>query len=121
MNSKFFVKLFIVLAVALVAFAVVKIYMDYNADIESNKTESSKQDIKILIYSKKHCIFCIKAKDLLDSKGLDYEVIQLSNNRDLHLKLASQTGQNTVPYIFINGNFIGGFKNLQDLEISGEL
>ena len=42
----------------------------------------------------------------MEENQLSYKQIELSNNRDLHLKLAKQTGQTTVPYIFINNEFI---------------
>ena len=39
----------------------------------------------------------------------------------LHQKMADQTGQNTVPYVYVNGEFIGGYKSLKELEESGKL
>ena len=75
----------------------------------------------IIIYSKSGCIFCIKTKELLEENQLHYKQVELSNNRDLHLKLAKQTGQTTVPYIFVNNEFIGGFQDLQNLIKRGKL
>ena len=74
-----------------------------------------------IFYTKDTCKYCIFAKDLLDKNSIPYEVIELSNNRELHQKIAYQTSQNTVPYVYINGEFIGGYKNLQELEESGKL
>jgi glutaredoxin len=121
MGNKLVDKVFIILAVVLVLFAVTKIYSSYNSSQNTTIVKQGGIDLDVLIYSKVNCIYCIQAKTLLDKKQIQYKTIELSNNRNLHLKLASQTGQNTVPYIFINNNFIGGFQNLQDLDDSGEL
>ncbi len=121
MGNKLLNKIFIILAVLLVIFATIKIYSNYVFQDNAQSIKASENHLEILIYSKEGCIYCINAKNLLDKKQIKYKLIELSNNRDLHLKLASQTGQNTVPYIFINNNFIGGFQKLQALEDNGEL
>ena len=121
MGKKLFDKVFIIFAVLLVIFATTKIYSNYISQDNTQSIQVSEKKLEVIIYSKEGCIYCINAKKLLDKKQIKYKLIELSNNRDLHLKLASQTGQNTVPYIFINNNFIGGFQNLQDLEDKGEL
>lgn len=121
MGNKLFGKIFIILALLLVIFATVKIYSSYSSQNSIQPTKHSQKNLEVLIYSKEGCIYCINAKKLLDKKQIKYKLIELSNNRDLHLKLASQTGQNTVPYIFINNDFIGGFQDLQGLESKGEL
>lgn len=121
MGNKIFDKVFIILATLLVIFAITKIYFKYTNNQDEQALKVSEKNLDIVIYSKNSCIYCIKAKKLLDEKQIQYKLIELSDNRDLHLKLASQTGQNTVPYIFINNNFIGGFQNLLDLENNDEL
>jgi len=122
MGSKVFKKISIIFAVILVIFGSAKIYSSYISSTESiRNTESAEQDLDIIVYSKAGCIFCIKTKELLEEKQLHYKQIELSNNRDLHLKLATQTGQTTVPYIFINNEFIGGFQDLQNLVKEGKL
>jgi glutaredoxin len=45
----------------------------------------------------------------------------LTNNKYLIIKLVSQTGQNTVPYVFVNDEFIGGYQNLLELDKAGKL
>lgn len=115
MGGKIFGKAAVIFAIILVLFAAVKIYSGYIPTENARIIKSSNQDMDILIYSKSGCIFCIKTKELLEENQLSYKQIELSNNRDLHLKLAKQTGQTTVPYIFINNEFIGGFQDLQNL------
>ena len=76
----------------------------------------------ILIYSKKICPYCDMAKNLLQMKGLSFEVIMVDESTEkLQEMLQRSEGRKTVPQIFINGQGIGGFDNLQSLEHSGEL
>lgn len=78
---------------------------------------------KILIFSKTNCIYCSKAKSILDQFKLDYKAIELdvkqncpNENCDQLVKsLIWQTRIRTVPQIFINGKFIGGFNDLEKL------
>lgn len=121
MGSKIFGKISIIFAVVLVIFAAAKIYSSYISTENTRIIEVSEQDMDIIIYSKVGCIFCIKTKKLLEENQLRYKQIELSNNKALHLKLAKQTGQTTVPYIFINNEFIGGFQDLQNLIKKGKL
>ncbi|RYE06322.1 MAG: glutaredoxin [Rickettsiaceae bacterium] len=68
-----------------------------------------------VIYYKPGCGFCIKAKTLLEAKKITYQEVDLSNNREIQQKLQKETGQYTVPYIFINEKFVGGFQDLLKL------
>lgn len=71
---------------------------------------------QILVYSTKICPYCVAAKRLLDSLGLPYVEIDLSNNHELRQKLAEENqGYRTVPMIFIDQKFIGGYTELQKL------
>ncbi len=121
MGSKIFGKISIIFAVILVIFAAVEIYSSYTSAENTKNIKVIEQDMDIIIYSKAGCIFCIKTKNLLEENQLRYKQIELSNNRGLHLKLAKQTGQTTVPYVFINNEFIGGFQDLQNLIKKGKL
>ena len=114
-------KIFIVLAVSLVLLASVKLYSKYEISAINREAKRPRSDLKILLYTKDTCKYCILAKELLVKNSIPYEFIELSNNRELHQKIAYQTSQNTVPYVYINGEFIGGYKNLLELEESGKL
>ncbi len=114
-------KIFIILAASLVLLASVKLYSNYNGSTVDRESKTPRSDLKVLLYTKDTCKYCILAKELLDKNAIPYEVIELTNNRDLHQKMADQTSQNTVPYVYINGEFIGGYKDLQELEESGKL
>lgn len=76
---------------------------------------------KVVIYSKQICPYCVRAKNLFQSKGVSFEEIMVDNDPALYEKLKQQTGMLTVPQIFINDELVGGFTDLADLERNGEL
>lgn len=76
----------------------------------------------IEIYTTRHCSFCIHAKRLLESKGVDYIEYGLDFDPDeREMMLRRSNGQRTVPQIFINGQHIGGYQDLAALDRRGEL
>ncbi len=88
-----------------------------------NPSEQSvlQESLNVIIYTKKGCVYCDMAKTLLIEKKINHEIIDLSFNHDLQKKLVTQTGQTTVPYIFVNNKFIGGYTNLLELEKAKKL
>jgi glutaredoxin 3 len=76
---------------------------------------------KIQVYTKAHCPYCVRAKNLLESKGADFEIIDLEDKPEELKALKDRTGLRTVPQIFINGNLIGGFSELSALDNAGKL
>lgn len=76
----------------------------------------------IEIYTTKTCPYCVRAKNLLNAKDVDFKEIDLTGDdvgREALLKRSN--GMRTVPQIFINGQHIGGCDNLYELEEKGEL
>jgi len=67
------------------------------------------------------CPFCVRAKKLLDHKGVPFEEIDVTRDAALREKMVAESGRRTVPQIFIDGAPIGGYQELQALEDSGEL
>jgi glutaredoxin 3 len=77
---------------------------------------------KVEVYSTSYCPYCMRAKALLMSKGIEFEEIDVTNNPALRTKMVALAGgRQTVPEIFINGENIGGCDELYALERSGEL
>jgi glutaredoxin 3 len=77
---------------------------------------------KIEIYTTPICPYCIRAKRLLDRKGVAYEEIDLwtdPGRRPEMLKRAA--GRTTVPQIFIDGRGVGGSDDLHALDAAGRL
>ena len=75
----------------------------------------------VVIYTTPICPYCVRAKMLLQRKGVAYEEIDLSRNNELRLQIMQQTKQRTVPQIFINEKHIGGCDELYALERQGAL
>lgn len=77
---------------------------------------------KIEIYTKKTCSYCVRAKQLLDQKGVKYTEIMVDEDpKDLEMMLLRAEGRRTVPQIFINDRGIGGFDDLYELEHAKKL
>ena len=76
---------------------------------------------KIEVYTWGYCPFCIRAKNLLKDKGLEFTEVALDGKDDELMALRERTGQRTVPQIFIDDEFIGGFSELSALNASGGL
>ncbi|MGB5077870.1 MAG: glutaredoxin 3 [Sphingorhabdus sp.] len=77
---------------------------------------------KVEIYTKFACPYCVRAKALLDSKGvayLEYDISAGGTRREEMLNRAP--GARTVPQIFINGVAVGGSDDLRELEHGGKL
>lgn len=77
---------------------------------------------KIEVFTKFLCPYCSRAKALLDSKGVDYQEIDLTMDRagfDAMIERAG--GARTVPQIFIDGKHIGGSDDMAALDARGGL
>jgi glutaredoxin 3 len=78
-------------------------------------------DREIKLYTWAHCPYCNNAKRLLKAKGLAYTDIDIYQDEKMRRQLEQQTGQRTVPFVFIGETFIGGFSELQAIDASGQL
>ncbi len=76
---------------------------------------------RIQIYTKHVCPYCVRAKALLDRKGVRYEEIDAEGDDALRAWLVEATGQRTVPQIFVDGRPLGGFSDIDALDRRGEL
>jgi len=75
----------------------------------------------VRIYSKSHCAYCVRAKALLDRKGVAYQEIDVGEDDTLRAWLVEKSGQMTVPQIFVGERSLGGFSDIDALERRGEL
>jgi glutaredoxin 3 len=76
---------------------------------------------KVEIYTTQSCPFCVRAKKLLDQKGVVYTEISVDNDPALRRQMQERSGRHTVPQIFINEQSQGGCDDLYSLEASGKL
>ena len=76
---------------------------------------------EVLIYTTRWCPFCIRAKALLDQKGVSYQEIPVDGDPATRQQMAERAGQTSVPQIWIGGQHIGGCDQLYGLVRSGGL
>ncbi len=70
--------------------------------------------MKVEIYTKDQCIWCDRAKVLLNAHSIDFDEFDLSND-DERIKFYENIGDNvkTVPQVFIDDKRIGGYQDLR--------
>ncbi|MGL6338174.1 MAG: glutaredoxin 3 [Waterburya sp.] len=77
---------------------------------------------KVEIYTWSRCPFCIRAKGLLDQKGVEYTEYCIDGDEDARDEMRSRAnGKSSLPQIFIDDRHIGGCDDLHALESKGEL
>jgi glutaredoxin 3 len=75
----------------------------------------------VKVYTKRNCPYCVRAKALLDRKGVAYEEIDAEHDEALRTWLVETSGQRTVPQIFVGERSLGGFTDVDALERQGRL
>jgi len=75
----------------------------------------------VQVYVSRYCGWCTQALALLESKGVEAEIIVVDTDRELRREMEQRSGRRTVPQIFIADRHIGGFDDLRALETAGEL
>jgi glutaredoxin 3 len=73
------------------------------------------------MYTTLWCGYCVRAKALLDARGLEFEEISLDDDPTFRQRLLDLTGSWTVPQILIDGRPIGGYTELWQLDRAGKL
>ena len=77
---------------------------------------------RVTIYSTAHCAFCDRAKIMLDKWNIDFVEVRIDSDNVARREFEQVTrGARTVPQITIDGKPIGGFSELTELHMDGEL
>lgn len=77
---------------------------------------------KVEIYTKAFCGYCMRAKSLLQSKGVHFEEYDITMGGPRRAEMLERApGRTTVPQIFIDGRHVGGSDDLAALDRRGEL
>ncbi|EDX90219.1 glutaredoxin [Alcanivorax sp. HI0083] len=76
---------------------------------------------KVELYTTAWCPFCVRAKQLLNSKNVAFEDTDVDREPQQRAVMMQRGGARTVPQIFINDHAIGGCDELFALERAGEL
>jgi glutaredoxin 3 len=75
----------------------------------------------VQMYTTRWCGYCVRAKALLESRGIEFDEIELDDDPGFRQRLMDLTGGWTVPQILIDGRPIGGYTELWRLDRSGGL
>ena len=77
---------------------------------------------KVEIYTSPLCGFCYQAKTLLNTKGINFDEVDIITHPDRRSEMITRAnGRHTVPQIFINNAHIGGCDDLFSLDREGKL
>jgi glutaredoxin len=69
--------------------------------------------MKAKVYSKPICPYCDRAKQMLESAGIEYEEIMLTTSEEFE-DIKKKTGHMTFPQVFIDDEFVGGSDDLEE-------
>jgi len=75
----------------------------------------------VVLYVTEYCGFCRMAEGLLRRKDIAFEAVDVTHSDEARAWLVQQSGQRTVPQIFIKGQSIGGYSELSALDRAGKL
>jgi len=76
---------------------------------------------KIEMYTSANCAYCVAAKNLLKSKGLDYVEFRIDTDAARLTEMLGRAQRRTVPQIFIDARHVGGYDDLVAADRSGDL
>lgn len=76
---------------------------------------------KVVMYATAWCPYCARARELLERKGADLEIIDVDRDPALRQEMMSRSGRHTVPQIFISEAHVGGCDDLYALDAKGGL
>ncbi len=77
---------------------------------------------KVLMYSTGMCPYCDRAERLLKRKGVQQiEKVRVDLHPELRIEMMEKTGRRSVPQIYINEVYVGGYDDLAELDQAGEL
>jgi len=82
---------------------------------------TKKTPAQVIMYYSDTCPFCNNAEKLLHSKGVEIEKIDSEQEVEKFAQICAQIGRDSVPQVFIDGQHIGGFDELSELDMDDEL
>lgn len=76
---------------------------------------------KVVMYGTAFCPYCMRARQLLKHKGIEFDEIRVDKEPHLRTEMEQRSGRTSVPQIFIEEFHVGGCDDMFDLERKGEL
>jgi glutaredoxin 3 len=86
-----------------------------------NATMDKQKMPDVTMYTTRYCPYCVRARILLEGKGIDFKDIAVDGNPTLRQEMVGKSMNHTVPQIWIGDEHIGGCDELYQLERQGEL
>jgi glutaredoxin 3 len=75
----------------------------------------------VTVYTTDPCSFCLRAKQLLDARGIEYDEINLAKDPVGRTQLLERTGMMSFPQVLVGDELIGGFQETMAADRSGRL
>jgi glutaredoxin 3 len=76
---------------------------------------------EIIVYTTEPCSFCVRAKQLLTKRGVSYAEVNLSKDPAGRAELAQRTGMFSFPQVVIDGEILGGWREVLEADEAGRL
>ena len=77
---------------------------------------------QVTIYTKPYCPYCVRAVELLETKGVAFDEIEAAFDPDKRQEMIQRSGgRATFPQIFIGDRHIGGCDDIMALDRAGKL
>ncbi|UUY09870.1 glutaredoxin 3 [Pseudomonas sp. J452] len=76
---------------------------------------------EVVVYSSAWCPYCVRAKQLLSSKGVAFQEISVDGKPEARAEMTRKAGRTSVPQIWIGSAHVGGCDDLYALERAGKL
>lgn len=94
-----------------------------NNQVIAKEPAPTQQEIEkiVVIYTMEGCLFCQKAKKILEENGIPFQAIDIWSRPGLLAELEEKSGVGTVPQIYVNGEFFGGYKDLLFTDIFSDV
>ena len=75
----------------------------------------------VIIYSSDYCPYCMRAKQLLSNKGVEFSEINVDGQAQVRAEMVRKAGRTSVPQIWVGDTHVGGCDDLYALERAGKL
>ncbi|MCP4126006.1 MAG: glutaredoxin 3 [Gammaproteobacteria bacterium] len=75
----------------------------------------------VVVYSTNICPYCVRAKSLLQRKGIEYEELNIDQDFSLMEQMMEKSQRRSVPQIFIDDYHVGGYDDMAELDAEGRL
>jgi glutaredoxin 3 len=76
---------------------------------------------EITVYTTEPCSFCVRVKQLLTARGVEFQEVNLSKDPEGRAQLVERTGMLSFPQVVIGDKVIGGFRETFEADRSGRL